>query len=274
MENKNILLLRHHPRDVKFTNGFYTDQTKENLEDYEIIDVTSRAERDKDFMAAHPAFAKDISPFFIGPVTGPDGAAAHIFEIFWQCGKVYPCHDDNGKPNADFFKWRKEFYDKTECTKDLMRHACHDLGYENRDCRYFAYYDKSKKDYIPLNYVEARKKVYFPEYAKLVYNTDSFNWMKGLVDEGKKIALVDFDGYNYNEECGLIGKYNEYSNKCKKNKITPALKESDFTAVNSMKKAVSCPYMLAGHGFVIKALLQGDIEVENGEVTDKEGVLV
>ena len=60
MENKNILLLRHHPRDVKFTNGFYTNQTEEDLEKYEIIDVTSRAERNKEFMKDHPTFVKDL----------------------------------------------------------------------------------------------------------------------------------------------------------------------------------------------------------------------
>ena len=40
-----------------------------------------------------------------------------------------------------------------------------------------------------------------------------------------------------------------------------------------MKKAVDCFFLPCGHGFVIKALLQGDIEVVNGEIIDKGGVL-
>ena len=67
MENKNILLLRHHPMNVHFTNTFYTNQTENNLGDYIIFDVTSRVERNKEFMKEHPTFARDLSPFFIGP---------------------------------------------------------------------------------------------------------------------------------------------------------------------------------------------------------------
>ena len=73
MENKNIILLKHHILGVKFTNSFYTNQTDNgDLSDYIIIDVTSRVERDKEFMNEHPSFAKDLSPFFIGPVTSSD----------------------------------------------------------------------------------------------------------------------------------------------------------------------------------------------------------
>lgn len=273
MENKDILLLRHHPMNVFYTNSFYTNQTKHDLSEYVIIDVTSRIERNKTFMKEHPTFAKDLSPFFIGPVVGTDGVKANVFEIFWQCGKVYPCHDDHGKPNEDFFKWREQFYNSETCTKNLMRHSCNSLGYTNKDCCYFAYYDKGKKEYIPLSWVGARKKVYFPEYAKLVYKTPSFQYLKGLVDSGKKLALVDFDGYNYNEECGMKKKYEQYINKCKKANVEPTISEQDFLSIDSMKKAVDCSFLPCGHGFVIKALLQGDIEVVNGEIIDKGGVL-
>ncbi|MBO5077386.1 MAG: hypothetical protein J5584_07310 [Clostridia bacterium] len=273
MENRDILMLRHHPMNVFFTNPFYTAQTGTALSDYVVIDVTSRAERNKAFMAAHPVFARELSPFYIGPVVAPDGVKANVFEIFWQCGKVYPCHDDGGRPNAAYFEWRNKFYGEVKCTKDLMRHACKDLGYEHKDCRYFAWYDKEKGDYVPLSYVEARKKVYFPEYAKLIQNTGSFRWLKSLVEDGRKLALVDFDGYNYNEACGLKQKYDQYVNKCKKEKRVPVLTERDFRAVRSMKDVVNCPFMQAGHGFVIKALLQGDIEVVDGRVIDRAGIL-
>ena len=273
MENKNILFLRHHPMNVYFTNTFYTNQTENNLSDYIIFDVTSRVERNKDFMKEHPTFARDLSPFFIGPLVSSDGVKAEIFEIFWQCGKVYPCHDQGGKPNAAYFEWRNKFYAESTCTKDLMRHACKSLGYEHKDTLYFAYFDKEKQEYIPLNYVEARKKVYFPEYAKLIYNTESFQYLKSLVDSGKKIALVDFDACNYNEKCAMLKQYEAYLNKCKKNKIAPTLTENDFTKIDSLKKLVNCSFMPVGHGCVIKALLQGDIEVVDDEVIDHAGIL-
>lgn len=273
MENKNILLLRHHPMNVHFTNGFYTTQTQNDLSEYIIIDVTSRILRNKDFMEKHPRFAREISPFYVGPVESPDGVTAQIFEIFWQCGKVYPCHDDGGKPNADYFAWRNHFYSMTECTKDLMRHTCKSLGYEHKDARYFAHFDREKGEYVPLGYVEARKKVYFPEYAKLVYHTESFRYLKSLVDGGQKIALVDFDICNYNEPCAMAKEYTAYINKCKKNKVLPTLKETDFLQIQSLKQLIHSPFMKVGHGGVIKALLQGDLEVVNGEVIDRAGIL-
>ena len=273
MENKNILMLRHHPMNVHFTNTFYITQTENDLSEYTIIDVTSRITRNKEFMEQHPRFARELSPFYAGTVTAADGVEAKIFEIFWQCSKVYPCHDDNGKPNADYFEWRNYFYSQTECSKDLMRHTCKSLGYEHADARYSAYFDKEKGDYIPLGYVEARKKIYFPEYAKLIYNTESFRYLKSLVDSDKKIALVDFDACNYNEECAMKKEYSAYINKCKKNKITPTLAESDFTKIKSLKDLINAPFMKVGHGCVIKALLQGDIEVVNGEVVDNAGIL-
>ena len=81
MENKNILMLRHHPMNVLFTNTFYTSQTENDLSDYIIIDVTSRIERNKSFMAEHPNFGKELSPFFIGPVITSNGTKANIFEV-------------------------------------------------------------------------------------------------------------------------------------------------------------------------------------------------
>ena len=83
MENKHILLLRHHPMNVYFTNTFYTSQTENDLSEYTVIDVTSRITRNKEFMEEHPRFAREISPFYVGPVTSSDGVKAEIFEIFW-----------------------------------------------------------------------------------------------------------------------------------------------------------------------------------------------
>ncbi len=273
MENKNILLLRHHPMNLHFTNTFYTSQTTNNLGEYTIIDVTSRITRNKEFMKEHPGFAREISPFYVGPVVSSDGMMAKIFEIFWQCGKVYPCHDDGGKPNEAYFQWRNHFYSQAECTKDLMRHTCKSIGYEHKDARYFAYFDKETGEYVPLSYVKARKKVYFPEYAKLIYNTESFRYLKSLVDNGQKIALVDFDACNYNEACAMQKEYTAYINKCKKNKASPKLTEDDFLKIKSLKELINAPFMKVGHGCVIKALLQGDIEVVDGEVVDHAGIL-
>lgn len=274
MDNKNVILLKHHPMNVKFTNTFYLNQTDDNnLSDYVVIDVTSRVERDKEFMKEHPTFAKDLSPFFIGPVVSSDGAKANIFEIFWQCGKVYPCHDNNGKPNEEFFKWRDEFYSKETCSKELMRHSCKSLGYEHKDTLYFAYYNNKTNEWEALNYVQARKKVYFPEYVKLIYNSESYKWIKSLVDSGKKVALVDFDALNIYSKQAKRKAYESYINKCKKDKRTPTLTEQHFLKLDNMKDLISCSYLPVGHSVAIKALLDGDLEVIDGKVIDHTGIL-
>ena len=265
MENKNIICLRLHFCHLKLDNTFYKNQCK-NLNEYKFIDCTSRCKE----------FAFDLSPFYLGPVTGPDGATASTVETFFQSGKVYPCHDDNGQPTEDFFTWRNNMYSKEigELTKDELRHPNHLLGYEAHECVYFPWYDQETKKYTPLNYVESRKKVYIPNYAKLVAKTQTYKALKSLVDKGEKIALADFDAYNYYDENAMKKKYESYVNKCKRDHIDVTYTLDDFLNIKTMKDVVNCPFIPAGHSFVVKALLQGDLEVtENNEVIDHSGIL-
>jgi len=273
MENKNIVLLRHHPMDLKYTNSLYVNQLPD-IGDYIVIDVTSRAIKNKKFMEEHPTFVKDLSPLQMGPITGNDGAVASTLEVLYQCSKIYPCHDYNGKPNSEYFKWRNEMFSKPKISKKDMRHTNETLGYSHSDTRYFLHYDKVKKEYIPLNWVDSRKLFYVPTYAKYVVNTESYKWLKSLVDSGKKIALVDFDGLNYYSDNAKIKRYDAYVNKCKKNGYKPKETVNDFLNIKTMNDFYNCTFLSTGHASILKMLLEGDIEVDNnGEVVDKIGVL-
>ena len=84
MEDKNVVIVKHHPHTLKLNNPFYLNQCPD-IEERVIINLTSRG-RDANF-------ARQVSPFFVGPVTGPDGATAPNLEVFWQCGKAFPHHD-------------------------------------------------------------------------------------------------------------------------------------------------------------------------------------
>ncbi len=274
MENKNIILLKHHPMNVKFTNTFYLNQTDNgDLSDYVIIDVTSRIERNKEFMKEHPTFAIDLSPFFIGPVISSDGVTANIFEIFWQCGKVYPCHNDNCKPNEEYFKWRNEMFAKKKLSKKYLRHPNKMLNCEHSDTLYFLHYNKDRKEYEKLNFVDSRKKFYVEAYAKYAVNTDSYKWLKSLVDSGKKIALVDFDAFNYYDEVAKTKIYNSYINKCKKKGWTPKQSLEDFLNIKNMNDFYDASFISTGHASVLKMLLEGDIEVIDDKIIDHIGVL-
>jgi hypothetical protein len=138
---------------------------------------------------------------------------------------------------------------------------------------YWAYWNEDRKEYERLSYLEARKKVYIPEYAKLVANSEAFKWMKSLVDQGEQVALLDFDGFNYYCEEAMKIRYRAYVLKCRKEKRPIVKKEKDFTDIKDMKSAVNFAHTPVGHAFVVKALLQGDIEVVNGQVLDHVGML-
>lgn len=266
MENKNVVIIKHHPRPLRYSNPFYTTQCPD-LEDRIIVNLTSRN--------PDQGFARQVSPFFVGPVTGPDGAIAPNLEVYWQCGKVFPHHDEGGHPSDEFFRYRDQMYTAPagSIPKPRMRHPYKEFGYDPDDMLYWPFWNEEKGTYERLSYLEGRKKVYVPEYAKLVANTPAFRWLKSLVDQGQKVALLDFDGFNYYNEEAMKIRYRAYVLKCRKRKEPILLTEKDFTDIKDMKSAINFGDTPVGHAFVVKALLQGDLEVKDGKVIDHMGLV-
>ena len=97
-------------------------------------------------------------------------------------------------------------------------------------------YWKIGDNYYKLDYIQARKLIYIPLYAKAVVKTDGFARLQDLLKQGYNLALSDFDGYD-----------NEFLNM-------------------NIKQVVENPKKPMGHAFVLKMLLDGLILVENGEV--------
>jgi len=143
MENKNVVIVKHHPRPIKLSNTFYTNQCPD-LAERIVINLTSRN--------PDRSFSRQVSPFFIGPVTGPDGATSDSLEVFWQVGKVFPHHDLGGQPGPDYFEYRNRMYGKKqgEIPKPVMRHPYREFGYEADDMCYWAYWNKEKGEYEKL----------------------------------------------------------------------------------------------------------------------------
>lgn len=270
---QDIILLKHHPMNLKYTNTWYTSQVADDLKNYVVIDVTSRVLRDKGFMSQHPSFHKDVSPFYIGPVISSDGLTAHVYEHFWQASKVFPCHvDDLGNIKEEYWVWRKEWFDKERVVNKTVSRRPHSLlGYKDSDCLFSVYFNNGTWE--RLSYVEARKKIYIVEYAKYVVKTNGFKWMQKLYNEGKKLALVDFDGYNFYYDYAKEKLYNSYINKCKKDGVKPTKTLQDFLNLKTINDVIDCEFTPAGHCFIIKMLLEGDLEVKNNQVIDHIGVL-
>ena len=274
MQKGKVIVLKHHPMNLKFINPWYTQQVDGDLSEYEVVDVTSRVTRNKEFMAKHPGFNRDMSPFYMGPVHTSEGLTAHVFEHFWQVSKVFPCHYDKDTDTIkpEYFSWRKKWFDMEKVIdKTASRRPHSQLGYSDGDCLFSVRYVNGTWE--RMGYVEARKKMYIPEYAKLVVKTKSFKWLKKMYDEGKKIALVDFDGYNFDYNVAKEKLYNTYINKCKKNHAEPVHTLEDFLNLRTMQDVINCGFTPAGHGFIIKMLLDGDLEVKGDQVIDHIGVL-
>ena len=85
--------------------------------------------------------------------------------------------------------------------------------------------------------------IYIPIYAREVLKTSAYKKLKSLYDTGIKIALVDFDGYNYWDE-GY-----------------------------SMREVINNPKKKMGHAFVLAMLLEGIIyfDGENIKFNDEKG---
>ena len=105
---------------------------------------------------------------------------------------------------------------------------------------------KDDDTFRKLGYIDGRKHIYLPLYAKAVVKTEAFRRLVELRDSGKNLMLIDFGGYN------------------------PWHPHYGFTSYNDV---IHCPLLKMGHGFVLAMLLDGVIRVEDGEVKYANGLM-
>ena len=168
-----------------------------------VVDTTSRSTN----------WSKGLSPFFVGPVPLYNGYSAKNVENAWQFSKLYQEYaDENGDPAETYFAWAKKGWNS-------------DFA-----CRY-----PMGKGKIPLcsvwqgqklDYIEARKQIYIPLYAKAVVQTEAFAQLKKLYETSGTVTLIDFDGYDY------------------------------LSLGMSLKDVVENPKRKMGHAFVLAMLLE------------------
>ena len=182
-----------------------------------VIDTTSRS-RD---------WSRGLSPFLVGPVPLYPGAGppfSQTMEGAWQFSKVYPEHvGSNGEPTEQYWKWARAGW------HDSRAHR-YPMG-KGRVPK-FSWWDGQ-----PLGYIEARKAIYVPLYARAVAETQAFGMLLALYREEGEATLWDFDGYDHH----ALGM--------------------------SYKDVVNDPKRKMGHAFVLGYLL----EQLNGEGHDGQG---
>lgn len=145
-----------------------------NKPDCTVVNVTSGS---KDF-------GKRLSPFFLGPVRLYDKFTSKNVENAWQFSKVYKKFvDKNNDPIKSYFDWAQ---------KGWMDSYAHRYPMGKGAIPLYSFWNGEKLDYI-----SARKQIYLPLYWIAAYDTYAFHYLCELYAKHGKIALWDFDGYDY-----------------------------------------------------------------------------
>lgn len=191
-----------------------------------------------------PVMREGLSPFYLGPVECYDGLVSQTFERAWQCAKVYPwMADADENPGEGYFAWRDMMWAKKGFERKIDIRFPAGKG-NARKCLYAWW--KVDDMFRKLGYIDGRKHIYLPLYAKAVVKTEAFRRLVELRDSGKNLMLIDFDGYNIHHP-----RYN-------------------FT----YNDAIHCKWLKMGHCFVLAMLLEGLINVgEKGVVTYADGLM-
>ena len=142
-----------------------------------VINVTSHS---KDFGVG-------LSPFHLGPVDLYGDYVAKNVENAWQYAKVYERHVKNGEPTPEYFEWAKQGWENSYAVRYQMgKGAIPEYSYWNGE---------------KLGYVEARKKIYYPLYARAASHSLAFKRLEEHYEELSKqfidLWLWDFDGFNH-----------------------------------------------------------------------------
>lgn len=143
---------------------------------------------------------KELSPFILS------APPAKNLENLWQFSKVYKNQvlPIDEYPDAAWYKWRDRGYALDRAVRYPMGKGAIPL---------YSLWDDEK-----LGYIEARKKIYAPEYAKNVFTTYSFKMLVEQYNEcnllNKELILLDYDAYDHIKlGMSLIDVINEPSRK-------------------------------------------------------------
>lgn len=192
LENRHSLplLSLNHIRIFAIRRPKPTCLTNENWLTYNVTSTT----REK--------WCLEFSPFFLGPIelyiNNKDGKIiiAKNLENAWQFCKVYEqfTNTDDHSPSEDYWKWAEEGWNDSQPHRfPLGRRAVKPL---------YSLWNGKR-----LTYIEARKTIYAPLYAKYVEQTDAYKKLNDIYvkyccgdlnDKHKKpMALLDFDGWDH-----------------------------------------------------------------------------
>ncbi len=167
-----------------------------------------------------------LSPFVLGPCELYGNYESKNMENAWQFAKVYKKHvAGDGEPSEEYFKWAiRGWNDKKAHRYPMGKGAVPEYSWWRGEA---------------LGYIEARKAIYAPLYARAVLKTHAWRTLKKVYaaakKNGERLVLLDFDAYDHQ-----------------------ALNMSLADVLNEPKKKM-------GHAFVLAMLLQADVALDEIE---------
>ena len=187
-----------------------------------------------------------LSPFTLGPVPlfirtdGPDPkmptALIDEFSFFsrnmenaWQFAKVYEEHADaNGNPTQAYWDWAIKGWNSERAYRYPMGRGRKPL---------YSLWGGEK-----LGYVEARKRIYAPLYARAVVKTHAYGVLHEMnVTHNGLIILRDWDGYDRGD--------------------------------HTLTQVLNDPHRKMGHAFVLEMLLTDDPALQECGISPHSGSL-
>lgn len=128
----------------------------------------------------------DLSPFIIGPCKLYNGLTALNMENAWQYSKVYKDHinPSDGLPTADYFRWAEEGWANPRAVRYPRGRGAKPE---------YSFWDGHK-----YGYIDARKQIYGPLYARAVLKRPGWQKLKDLYENHQGTLVIrDFDGYDH-----------------------------------------------------------------------------
>jgi hypothetical protein len=139
-----------------------------------IINTTSRSQ----------GWSRGLSPFVLGPCKLYNGFESFNMENAWQYCKVYKKFvGSDGNPLPEYFDWAISGWNDKRANRYPMGKGA---------TPEYSYWDGNK-----LGYIEARKIIYIPLYARAVRYSMAYEKLKHIYKSNDVIYLWDFDGYDY-----------------------------------------------------------------------------
>lgn len=188
-----------------------------------------------------------------------------ILENIWQFSKVYytipnsvqrisrynstviwshPAEthiDADGNITDEYFKWRKKGmknpYPVRYPVGYYHRHKCVYALQEQKDC------------FVELDYIEARKEIYLPDYLNTVVKQEQFEELKNRFDDGEKLLIIEVDGPHEESMSYYREKYG-----VKKDFIT---KDTVICTKKNLNIFLNDPKHPFGHGYCLAWAIQG-----------------